>query len=161
MKTIILFIMLCGIDYTPPIYWQQMTLEQRQAVLQLEDVSADAIAYYENSGANADNINILNLLQTIIQPQTNVGIKAFYFNVFNMLVYSSDDKLNHILPSYMVDLVLNEPQYVLNYFIRNGEAMQLYGSILGKAFFNQNEPSNGLCTFKDFQDLLTDRKSVV
>lgn len=155
MKTIILFIMLYGISYTPPVYWEQMTMEQQQAVLQLDNVSADAVAYYENNSAEINNMNILSLLQTIIQPQTNFGVKAFYFNVFNMIVYHTDDKLNQILPSYIVDMVLNEPQYILNYFIRNGEVMQMYGTILGKAFFNQNEPSNGLCTFKEFQDQLT------
>ena len=155
MKTIALLLLLCGMSYTPPFYWEQMTLEQQQDVLQLEGISANAVEYYEGNSSNAEDIDILSLLETLIQPQSNLGVKAFYFNVFNKVVTTSDGKLNQILPPYIVDIVVNEPQYILNYFIRNSEMMQTYASLLGKAFFNQNESSNGLCTFDQFQNQLT------
>ena len=156
MKTIFLLLVLICADYTAPVYWEQMSGEQQAAVLQSPDISQAAVSYYEGNLQLADDDTTTQMLSVMVQPPADAGLKAFYFAQFNNIVTSINASLDEVLPLYIMSMVLNEPQYTLNYFIKNRKLMQAYCVRLGNEFYARGDkPENNLYNFKQFQTHLT------
>ncbi len=156
MKTLLLLFVLINLDYTPPVYWEQMSGEQQADVLQNNNVLPSVVSFYEGSLQLTDDDTTNEMLNTMAQPQSDEGVKAFYFAQFNKIVTTINPALDEALPQYIMSLVLNEPIYVLNYFIKHRQLMQAYCVRLGNEFYSRgNNPENNLYNFKQFQEHLT------
>ena len=156
MKTLLMLVMLMTANYAEPLYGEDMNSEQQTQVLQSTDLPNDVIAYYNGTMQLADDEATDNLLATLSQPPNEEGLKALYFFLFNRAMMASGATLGNVLPLYAMSMVLDEPQYTLNYFIRNRELMEVYCSLLGETFYAppQNEQAE-MYDFQQFQNHLT------
>ena len=156
MKTLILFLFLISIDYTPSVYWEQLTGAQQTEVLQSNVLPTAVLSFYQGDMQLSNDAATKQLLDALIQPPADDGIKALYFSLFNRIILSINPALLDILPLYTMSMVLDEPKYVLNYFIKHRSVMQAYCVRLGNAFYsNDSVDDSDIYDFRQFQDHLT------
>ena len=156
MNTLILFFLLISVEYTPPMYWEQMTGTQQTEVLQSNQLPTTVVSFYQGDMQLSNDSITKQLLNELIQPPADPGIKALYFSLFNRIVVSINPALDDMLPLYAMSMVLDEPKYVLNYFIEHHSLMEAYCVRLGNAFYSQKTVDDpDIYDSRQFQDYLT------
>lgn len=136
-------------------YWEDFSDNEKKQILQSESVIDNARKLYEDKFKISDNVKSLALLQELTSIQEDSNLKALYFYIFNKIVKSSDGSLLEILPIYVLNMILSDVSYVLDYLINNIELIRSYGEILGVEFFFKQGGSSDLpYTFNQFKSEL-------
>jgi hypothetical protein len=140
-------------------YWEELTDEQKSETLKDKRVFNEAILLYNKKFNPSDNEQTIQLLDTLSNLKGgNIG--ALYFYLFNDICKHADGALAEIVGSYCQLVILNSPEYVINYFIDNEDLRKEYARFLGYELYFKEEGTSDLeYNYEDFKALLTRRLS--
>ena len=96
-----------------PIYWENLTAEERETVLSLKQVSPLVSDYYFERITATDDDLTERLLDVLTTKQENNGVRALHFFLFNKILMSSDGALSEMLGPYAFKVVCEDPEYIL------------------------------------------------
>ncbi|MBP1615013.1 MAG: hypothetical protein H6Q13_2461 [Bacteroidetes bacterium] len=135
------------------LYWENMTNSDKDSVLSLLPVNDNVLRYYRKNFQLSDNEEVFSLLDTAENWYNKP--KAFYFYVFNTVCENSDGAFSEILGMHCMNIVLNDPNYVLNYFKINKNIEKLYAQLLGSEFyFKEGGTSIAKYNYAEFKSMI-------
>ena len=138
------------------VYWEDLTDNQKDEILNSKVVNKEALAFYKGErqiGDNNKTIALLDTLSSIINSEEKVT--SFYFFLFNQICIKADGALSEILGDYCQRIVLNSPEYVINYFIKNENVLKKYAQYLGyELYFKEEGTSTIEYNYSDFKKML-------
>ena len=145
MKLVLLLIhslLLLGNQPNNPVYWDDLTAEERETVLSLKQVSPLVSDYYFGQITATDDDLTERLLDVLTTKQENNGVRALHFFLFNKILMSADGALAEMLGEYAIKMVSEEPQYILPYLSRSKSLEECYVSSIGfELYLDQRNPS--------------------
>lgn len=134
-------------------YWEDFSDSEKDRVLKTENVPEEVIKLYNAQFILSDDEATFGLIGKLISEQTNVGLKALYFHLFNKIILSADGALAEVMADYAIIVFMSDIRYVLDYFTIYNEIMVRYGESLGVEFyFNQDGKSGFPYTFNQFKE---------
>lgn len=143
-------------DYTDKIrylYWEDMTNSAKDSVLSLLSTNNNVLRYYQENLPLSDNPKSFDLLDSV-ENWYNKS-KEFYFYVFNTVCEKSDGAFSEILGIHCMNIVLNDPIYVLNYFKVNKNIERLYAQLMGCEFyFKEGGTSIAKYNYAEFKSMI-------
>ena len=128
-----------------PIYWENLTAEERETVLSLKQVSPLVSDYYFGQITATDDDLTERLLDVLTTKQENNGVRALHFFLFNKILMSSDGALSEMLSPYAFKMVCEDPEYNLSFLRRDKSLEECYISSIGfELYLDRDNPA-----FKD------------
>ena len=125
-----------------PIYWENLTAEERETVLSLKQVNPLVSDYYLGRFTATDDDLTVRLLDVLTTKQENNGVRALHFFLFNNILMSADGALAEMLGEYAIKMISEEPQYILPYLSRSKSLEECYVSSIGfELYLDQRNPS--------------------
>ena len=134
MKLVLLLIhslLLFGNQPNNPVYWDDLTAEERETVLSLKQVSPIVSDYYLELFTATDDDLTVHLLDVLTTKQENNGVRALHFFLFNRILMSSDGALSEMLSPYAFKMVCEDPEYILSFLRRDKSLEECYISSIG------------------------------
>lgn len=113
------------------IFWEELTDNQKEDILNSNYIYDKAILFYKMKSKISDNDESKSLLDTLSAMTNNEKVNAFYFFLFNQICLSSDGAVSDLLGNYCQRIILNSPEYVIEYFLRNDILLHKYAQYLG------------------------------
>jgi hypothetical protein len=140
-----------SIEYT---YWENLTSNEQDSVLLLPLIDKNVLLYYQNNFQLSEDNNLtLELLDSVTKWGSKT--KILYFYIFNQICKHSDGYVSEILGNYCLIIILNDPDYVLNYFKKDKKTEMLYAMFLGSEFyFKTSAMSNIKYDYSEFKNIL-------
>jgi hypothetical protein len=138
-------------------YWEDMTENQKNDVVNDANTSRIAMQYFENKFKFTDDGKSEALLDTLIS-RSNLDTRglAFYFFLFNRICLTSDGATSEILGSYCEKMLIEHPGYVTYYFSLNDAVMSRYADLLGaELYFKQENKSQIRYGYDELKSKLT------
>jgi hypothetical protein len=140
------------------VYWENLNENQRNDILNSENVNKEAIEFYKGKLKTGDNYQTTELLVTLSSISDKEKMTPFYFFLFNQICIKSDGALSEILGEYCQNTILSSPAYVVSYFIGNEEILKKYAEYLGfEMFFKEEGTSTIEYNYSDFKKILSDK----
>lgn len=140
------------------VYWEDLTENQRNDILNTENINKEAIEFYKGTlkiGDNDQTTALLNILSSISDKDKTA---PFYFFLFNQICIKSDGALSEMLGNYCQRIVLSSPAYVITYFDRNKEILKKYAEYLGyELYFKEEGTSTIEYSYSDFKKVLSEK----
>jgi hypothetical protein len=144
------------IDQSRYFYWEDMTNSAKDSVLSLLSTNDNVLIYHQGNRQLSDNEETFSLLDSI-QNWHNKP-KELYFYVFNTICENSDGAVSELLGIHCVNVVLNNPNYVLNYFKENKSIERLYATLMGSEFyFKEGGTSMMKYNYTEFKNMIEAR----
>ena len=145
MKLIILlihtFLLLNNLPNNP-VYWDDFTVEERETVLSLKQVSPLVSDYYFGRITATDDDLTERLLDVLTTKQENNGVRALHFFLFNKILMSSDGALSEMLGPYAFKVVCEDPEYILSFLRRDKSLEECYVSSIGfELYLDRDNPA--------------------
>ena len=126
-----------------PIYWENLTAEERETVLSLKQVNPLVSDYYLGRFTATDDDLTVRLLDVLTTKQENNGVRALHFFLFNKILMSSDGALSEMLGPYAFKMVCEAPEYVLSFLRGDNSLEERYVSFIGlELYFDQDNPAS-------------------
>ena len=145
MKIVLLLIhtlLLWNIQPNNPVYWDELTAEERETVLSLKQVSPLVSDYYLGRFTATDDDLTVRLLDVLTTKQENNGVRALHFFLFNKILMSSDGALSEMLGPYAFKVVCEDPEYILSFLRWDKSLEECYVSSIGfELYLDQRNPS--------------------
>ena len=116
-------------------YWEYFSDSEKNMVLKSENIPGEVIKLYNGQFILSDDDATFELLDELTSRQSDAGVKALYFHLFNRIFLSSDGALAEGISEYVVKVFLSDIPYALEYFTINDELMEEYGVALGTEFY--------------------------
>lgn len=139
------------------VYWEDLSLPQQESILSLKSTAKNSIKYYKGIFKISDS-NYKELLDSIVNWNDNN--LTFYFYIFNDICMKSDGALSEILSNYCQKIILNNPNYVFNYFKKHNELEKKYTLLLGsELYFKQDGTSEMQYNFSELKSILDSKIS--
>lgn len=139
------------------VYWEDLSLPQQESILSLKLTAKNSIKYYKGIFKISDS-NYKELLDSIVNWNDNN--LTFYFYIFNDICMKSDGVLSEILGNYCQKIILNNPNYVFNYFKKHNELEKKYTLLLGsELYFKQDGTSEMQYNFSELKSILDSKIS--
>jgi len=137
---------------TPPphnLYWEEMSSKEKDSLLFADSsINKDAINFLQNKWKPSDDEKTFLFLDTITSlrkcPSKN---RAFYFHVFNKICLKADGSLAEVIGDYCLNILIEVPDYVIDYFLKNRQIMNLYARNIGYKFLVEQEVKRSLYNF--------------
>ncbi len=140
------------------VYWEDLTDNQKDDILNSEEVNREVVAFYQGNLKIGDNNQTINLLDTLSFFAKKEKISALYFFLFNQICINADGALAEMIGSYCQTIILNSPTYVINYFSNNEHILKIYAQYLGyELYFKEKGTSDIEYNYEDFKKLLSDK----
>lgn len=140
------------------VYWEQITDSLQKQILASNDISDDALKYYDGKLKISDNDRSFALLDSLSNKHINNNINALYFHLFNKICSNSDGAFAEALGKYCQKVIINDPVYVINYFSSHNSLMKTYARLLGaELYFKEEGTSQIKYNYKDFKKILYDK----
>ena len=134
-----------GSPSNKPIYWENLTAEERETVLSLKQVNPLVSDYYLGRFTATDDDLTVRLLDVLTTKQENNGVRALHFFLFNKILMSSDGALSEMLSPYAFKMVCEDPEYILSFLRRDKSLEECYISSIGfELYLDRDNPA-----FKD------------
>lgn len=114
-------------------YWEDMTNSAKDSILSLLSTNDNVRRYHLENRQLSDNEETFSLLDSIEDWHNKP--KEFYFYVFNTICENSDGAVSELLGIHCMNVVLNNPNYVFNYFKENKSIGKLYATLMGSEFY--------------------------
>ena len=125
-----------------PIYWENLTAEERETVLSLKQVSPLVSDYYFERITATDDDLTERLLDVLTTKQENNGVRALHFFLFNKILMSSDGALSEMLGPYAFKVVCEDPEYILSFLRRDKSLEECYVSSIGfELYLDRDNPA--------------------
>ena len=138
-------LLLWNIQPNNPVYWVELTAEERETVLSLKQVSPLVSDYYFERITATDDDLTERLLDVLTTKQENNGVRALHFFLFNKILMSSDGALSEMLSPYAFKMVCEDPEYILSFLRRDKSLEECYISSIGfELYLDRDNPA-----FKD------------
>lgn len=138
-------------------YWEDLTSDEQNVILNNSSVNRDVISYYNNSLNISDNKTSIALLETITSTYEidNEGLLMLYFFVLNQIVLDADGAVTESLGKYCQRMVLKNPTYIIKYFKRNKVIFQLYADLIGyELYFKEEGTSDIEYSYSQFKNII-------
>ena len=140
------------------VYWENLTENQRNVILNSENVSKEAIEFYKGKLKIGDNGQTTALLNKLTSASNKDEMAPFYFFLFNQVCIKADGALSEMLGDYCQKIVLSSPAYVVNYFSRNESILKKYAQYLGyELYFKEEGTSTIKYSYSDFKKILSEK----
>ena len=108
-------------------YWEDYAPCCQQRIIQSNKVATIVHTYLEKKWALNDDIESFHLLEELTSLQTNPGVKALYFSVFNsLLLLNNDGAIGEAMPEYVYILFSHDPMFVINYIVNHQPCYSAY-----------------------------------
>lgn len=134
-------------------YWEDMTNSAKDSVLSLISIEDDVLKYYKNNYQLSDNEEINSLLDNIENWHNKP--KEFYFYIFNTICENSDGTISELLGMHCANILLSNPNFVLNYFKKNKSVEILYATFMGSEFyFKEGGSSTMKYNYMEFKKMI-------
>jgi hypothetical protein len=139
------------------VYWEDLTDDQKDEILNSNAVNKEALAFYKGEQQVSDNSKTIALLDTLSSiTSSEKKTTSFYFFLFNQICIKADGALAEMLGDYCQRIVLNSPEYVINYFIKNENVLKKYAQYLGYELYFKEEGTSAIeYNYSDFKKMLS------
>jgi len=152
MKFFFLLIGIIGGVFAPPplyLFWEEMSSKEKDSLLFADSsINKDAINFLQNKWKPSDDEKTFLFLDTITSlrryPSKN---RAFYFHVFNKICLKVDGSLAEVIGDYCLKILIEAPDYVIDYFSKDQQMMNLYTRNIGYKFLVEQEAKMSLYNF--------------
>ena len=142
------------------LYWENMSSSEKEHFLSSHKIDQVALQYYNGKFIVSDDNNTFKLLKTLTAKKP--ALIPFYNYLFNKICKKADGALSEALGKYCLSMIINNPDYVINYFTferenkkGNEHYYQLYGNILGyEMYFKEDGTSDIDYSFAQFKKFL-------
>jgi len=176
MKTKALIILLCALfsscnsghqkPTTPTanlqtyVYWEDMSDMEKNDLLKQSDIDSMVLVYYEGKYKLTDDSITMNLLDSLGRIKEKDYRRPFYFFVMNRIYKESDGAVAEMLGNSCQDFMINNPLYVLVFFQKDKQMLELYAQILGyELYFKEQGTSDIKYQYTDFKKLIEESAS--
>jgi hypothetical protein len=140
------------------IYWEEMNNSQKDDIINSNEIYKQAIALYNGKMKVSDDKQSICLLDTLTSINKDFESTPFYFYLFNQICSTADGAVSEILGEYCLKIVLNLPDYVFNYFIKNVSISKKYAEYLGYEFYFKEDGTSTLeYNYAEFKNLLSNK----
>lgn len=118
-------------------YWEDFSDSEKNMVLKSGKVPEEVIKLYNGQFILSDDDATFELLDELTSEQSDAGLKALYFHLFNRINLSADGALSEGILEYVLNVFLSDIPYALEYFTKNNELMEEFAEDLGVVFYYQ------------------------
>lgn len=137
------------------LYWDDLTITKKESILLSVKTDTLALKYYESGFHKLNIMDIEKLLENIISGDKKNKDIAFYFCILNQLSINSDGEVSEILGKYCLKFLLDNPDYVLNYFISHRKVQAIYANFIGdELYFKEKGLSTIEYNYVDFKHIM-------
>jgi hypothetical protein len=137
---------------TKDLYWEDLSKEEQNKILQSTDVDKDIKSFIFNDSKMKDDTESLRILDSISTLSNNTEIKALYFYLFNQICKEADGIVCEMLGNYCQKIILSDIEYTIKYLKNKPLLRKKYAGILGFEFYFKEEGTSdmkyGLQEFK-------------
>lgn len=141
-------------------YWELMSKNEKEHFLNNANVNKLALDYYNGYFNVTDDDKTFILLDTLTHKSNYLPL---YYFLFNQICSNSDGALSETMGKYCIDIILNEPDYVINHFTyerknfqRNQYLYQLYAKYIAyEMYFYSKNLSTLDYDLSEFKGLLS------
>lgn len=137
-------------------YWEDMTDIAKDSVLSSTSINENVLKFYRNQQLISDNKFTYSLIDSIVNWHNNS--RELYFYLFNKICNSSDGAVSEILGIHCLNIILNDPNYVLNYFRRDKNIERLYAQLIGSEFYFKEEGTSIIkYNYEEFKKIINNK----
>ena len=141
-------------------YWENMSPNEKEQFLSNHKIDKLALQYYNGKFIVSDNNISFKLLKVLTIK--NSDLIPFYNYLFNKICYEADGALSLALSKYCLNMIINNTDYVINYFTYDRENKKtheyyykIYGNILGfEMYFKEEGTSDIDYNFRQLREFL-------
>lgn len=133
-------------------YWEDFSDSEKNMVLKSENVPEEVIKLYNGQFILTDDDATFELLDELTSEQSDAGLKALYFHLFNRIILSADGALAEGVTRYVLKMFLSDTPYVLDYFTINDKYIEIYGESLGIEIYYQQHTSTSPYTLSQLKE---------
>jgi len=130
-------------------YWENMNPAEKEQFLSSHQIDKLALQFYNGKFTVSDNNISFKFLKILTTKSSN--LIPFYNYLFNKICYKADGALSETLGKYCFRMIINNTDYVINYFTYDREnkksnkyCYQLYGNILGYEMYFKKEGTSDI-----------------
>ncbi len=142
------------------VYWERLNTSEKINFMSSHNINSLVLDYYKGDLKITDNENTFELLEVLVSADSELF--PLYYYLFNKICSESDGAISEILGKYCLQIILNDPNYVINYFTfeienlkKNKYCYQLFGEFLGEEmYFKEKGTSDIDYNFKEFKKYL-------
>lgn len=134
-----IMLLLASISLNGNKYWEDYSDSEKNMVLKSGNVPKEVIQLYNGQFILSDDEATFELLDVLTSKQSDAGLKALYFHMFNRIFLSSDGALGEGILEYVLKVFLSDIPYAMEYFTMNNELMEEYGDALGCEIYYQQD----------------------
>jgi len=142
------------------IYWENLTDTEKSNFISNHNINDLVLEYYNGNLKIYDDEKVFELLDLLVTSDSELLPLNFY--LFNKLCSESDGFISEALGKYCLNIILNDPNYAINYFTFEREnlkkekySFQYFGMFLGyEMHFKDLGTSDIKYNLKQFEEYL-------
>ena len=135
-------------------YWEDFTEKEKQEVLS-SDISKIVKDFYNKTLEITDNDKLLVLLDSLDELNHTCEKNALHLYLFTSLCQRSDAAVSEVLGNYCQNIILSNPDYVINYLNSNTALKRNCVQYLGsELYFKERNTSKIKYNYKQFKEIL-------
>lgn len=139
------------------IYWENMSLQEKDDVLHRDSVPKIVLDIYNGKYQLKDDDANWENLDYLIMPTPDSLLRAFKFHSFNKLLLKSDGAVLEAMGTYVYSLFLSDPDYILCYLDKHPDIRNLYILDIGFELYCQNPEQASSTPFLQFKNSALDK----
>ncbi len=142
------------------LYWENLSESEKSNFISSHNINNLVMDYYKGNLKITDDENTFEILDELVSADSELF--PFYYYIFNKICSESDGAVSEILGKYCLQIIMNDPNYVINHFTFEREnikkdkyAYQLFGEFLGmEMYFKEKGTSDIDYNFAEFKEYL-------
>ena len=141
-------------------YWENFSSSEKDKFISNHKINKLALEYYNGNLKITDDEKTFELLRVLTSSKSE--LIPFYYYLFNKICLNSDGTLSVALGKFCLNMIINNPDYVINHFTferenvkRDEYLYQVYGNLLGYEMYFKKEGTSDIdYSFEQFKELL-------
>jgi len=142
-------------------FWEDFSNIEKEVFIKTSNIDSNVLCYYNKRFTVKDNDLTIKMIETLTAKTVSKEMFVFYFYNFNQICLNADGAISECLGKYCQNMVLNNPEYVIDYFARNKMILDKYASYIGyELYFKEEGTSDINFNYIDFKTILTEKTSL-
>ena len=149
------------------VYWEKLSASEKSNFISSHNINNLVLDYYKGNLKITDDENTFELLNELVSADSELF--PLYYFLFTKICFESDGAVTEILGKYCLQIIMNDPNYVINHFTFEREnikkdkyAYQLFGEFLGmEMYFKEKGTSDIDYNFAEFKEYLNSHLQII
>ena len=149
------------------LYWENLSESEKSNFISSHNINNLVMDYYKGNLKITDDENTFEILDELVSADSELF--PFYYYIFTKICSESDGAVSEILGKYCLQIIINDPNYVINHFTFERESIQkdkysyqLFGEFLGvEMYFKAKGTSDIDYNFAEFKEYLNSHLQII